>query len=450
MKKLLVLALLGLLLGAGAWKVQNPDGTISDARTQAAQLGERLKSGVQAVRLSDGSGVESQQDLQERLSRLEESMVADDNDLLPETVDELAEAAQDAEAGNAANSVRLDAIDKQLEQLAQRLDDLTVDEDLQRVQESIDTLGQDVSALRDANSSSETAINSELSAVKEQIAALDLRLDTLSADQSAAPSGSIDNTDTGSASLAASLDERFKALETRLTTVNTDSRQIATLTEQLEAAREEISQLKESTASNQRSVDRLDGSVTELRSAEETPSSDTAQDDVSEQLTLLQSQIASLEQRLQAVDTAGAGSSGSANAGPSGNPLASDNFVTPDDLADRAELQAVQYKIYFDYNSVDITPDAAKVLDSFITQEQNRTTGVAIYGFTDPLGAAIYNQQLALQRATNVRSYLIRNGFDFSRIKAINGLGEEAAAAVLPENASASEQRVVVLYASQP
>lgn len=506
MKKLLVLALLGLILGAGAWKVQNPDGSLDDARIQAEALGSRLQTGLQAVRLSGAADTGApQQTLEERLSLLEESIVAGNNDNLPTTVDELSEVAQDAEAGNAANVVRLDAIDSRLELLVRRLDEQTVEQGLQSMQESVDAIAADVATLRESANTRETAVSDELATVSEQLAALDLRLDTLAAGTAGdSPESSTDGSGSSS-SLATTVDERFKALESRLDTVNSDSRRIATLTEQLEAAREEITQLQQSTATNSRNVNRLDGSVAQLRTAGESMSIDAVQAEIRDQLALVQSQVesggaagntaalqrlldntrnrvnelksriqelpastteatnaqdmqsalesrvASLDKRLQDIGTAKPiPADSSSNVQEGTKSLASDDFVTRDDLREQTEPQAVQYKIYFNRNSVEITDAAATVLDSFIAQEKNRTTGVSIFGFTDRLGSATYNQQLALQRATNVRSYLIQNGFDYTKIKALNGLGEDAAAAVLPDNADDAQQRVVVLYASQP
>ncbi|MGQ7844251.1 OmpA family protein [Granulosicoccus sp. 3-233] len=505
MKKLLVLALLGLILGAGAWKVQNPDGTFDDARSQAVALGERLNSGVQAVLQPGQTDTQAQQQtLEERLALLEESIVADSSDNLPTAVNELTEVAQDAEAGNAANVVRLDAIDSRLALLVRRIDEQAVEQGLQQIRDTVDTLTEDVASLRQSSDDREASVSSELATVKEQITALDLRLDTLAATPIAATSeGDVDAT--GSPGLAATLDERFRALESRLSTANSDSRRIATLSEQLAAAREEISQLQQSTASNRRNVNRLDGSVTQLRTAGESLSIDAVQAEISDQLALVQSQVDSsgaigntaalqglldnIRKRIEELGTrvqelpASSPEAGNAQDMQStlesrmvslderlqeiggANPdladtlssvqqkvdqLASSDFVTRDDLREQTEPQAVQYKIYFDRNSVQITDAAATVLDSFITQEKNRTTGVSIFGFTDRLGSATYNQQLALQRATNVRSYLIQNGFDYTKIKALNGLGEDAAAAVLPDNADDAQQRVVVLYATQP
>ncbi len=120
------------------------------------------------------------------------------------------------------------------------------------------------------------------------------------------------------------------------------------------------------------------------------------------------------------------------------------------ELRDREANTGIEYKVYFDRGSTDISDEAAVVLKSFIKQEQNRTTGVNIYGFTDRRGDAAFNQRLALQRATAVRSFLIQNGFDFTKIKSLSGLGEDAAAATLDDGTEDADQRAVVLVADQP
>ena len=130
--------------------------------------------------------------------------------------------------------------------------------------------------------------------------------------------------------------------------------------------------------------------------------------------------------------------------------LESRGFVTREEFQARTEGSDVEYRIYFDAGSTEVGEAAARVLDSFIAQEQNRTTGVSIFGFTDRRGSDTYNRRLALERATNVRSYLIRNGLPYTKIDTLSGLGEDAAAAVLPDDADDAEQRVVVLYAAQP
>ena len=67
--------------------------------------------------------------------------------------------------------------------------------------------------------------------------------------------------------------------------------------------------------------------------------------------------------------------------------------MTQDELRQRTEGSAVEYKIYFDAGSTEVGEAAARVLDSFIVQEQNRTTGVSIFGFTDRRGSDSYNRR---------------------------------------------------------
>jgi len=165
----------------------------------------------------------------------------------------------------------------------------------------------------------------------------------------------------------------------------------------------------------------------------------------------LQEQVRELERRLEALSRTDPEIVDSISAvREQVDELANRGFVTQDELRAQTEGENVEYKIYFDPNRTDISEDAARVLDSFIVQERNRTTGVSIFGFTDRRGSASYNQRLALERATNVRSYLIRNGLPYTKIRALSGLGEDAAAAILPDDADDAQQRVVVLFAAQP
>ena len=166
----------------------------------------------------------------------------------------------------------------------------------------------------------------------------------------------------------------------------------------------------------------------------------------------LQQQIADLERKIQA-------SGGTINPELAStisaveekvSEIASKAYVTQEELRAQQTAESIEYKIYFDKNSDEISDDAAQVLNSFIAQEQNRTTGISIFGFTDRRGSASYNQQLALKRAANVRSYLVQKGFSFTKIKSISGLGEDAAAVKLEDGAEDAQQRFVVIYADQP
>lgn len=131
--------------------------------------------------------------------------------------------------------------------------------------------------------------------------------------------------------------------------------------------------------------------------------------------------------------------------------LEQSEFLTPADLAaaEASKGDAIEYTIYFDRDSANISDDATKVLQSFLTQEKNRADSVAIYGFTDSSGNAQYNQRLALRRANQVRSWLIQQGFDFRKINEVDGLGEDVSKAVRAGQAELANQRAVVLYSFQ-
>ena len=143
MKKLLVLALLGLLLGAGAWKSQNPDGTVEDVRAQATDVVNRLKAGAMTVRDSSAMGQAADvaqgspemPSLQDRLTLIEASLAgspanSESSAGTHTIIDDLTISLDDALASTDANVVRLDAVDSRLELLVRRLDEQGVEQRL--------------------------------------------------------------------------------------------------------------------------------------------------------------------------------------------------------------------------------------------------------------------------------------------------------------------------------
>lgn len=548
MNKLLLLAVLGLVVGGGLWKFQNPDASLNDLKTQAMGSVERLQSGVSAViehpekqaeEISMGSRLSAleqqleQDDTENRTEEiktlLDEKLAENANSLtsLQETLNnsvvpmedmtaavaQLDTALQDTRARTDAGNVRIDAIDRRLELLVRRLDEQSSDGDMQALQETVGGIQSEVEKLQLGFDDNQTRFDERLTDIAEQSGSLGLRLNTLASSASAsngaqADGDNADNAEGNTASLQAlssSIDTRLGAIEERLSTVNSDSRRIASLSEQLTQANSKIAELEEQDVQASQSLEELGSSVAELTTVGESLSIDSIQAQIQDQLALAQSQfdskatstnteqlesllettrnrIQTLEQRVQslpassseaddALETQNALQAQIAELGQrlesmtSSDPalvnkvndvkqqverLSAEGFVTQDELRATQEAESIEYKIYFDRNSAEVTDDAARVLKSFIAQEKNRTTGVSIFGFTDRSGSAAYNQQLALQRATNVRSYLIQNGLDFTKVKALSGLGEDAAAAVLPDNAADAQQRVVVLYAAQP
>ena len=566
MKKLLLTAVVALGLGGGAWKYQNPEGTLDDLQSQAVSTVDRLKVGFNAIRESNPVLIEEKAELaveQEnrqaeataaltsRLAKLEEMVLSPNDDesgdeiialttatdeLRADTGSKLAEAIAQQEGLQASLSTvqsslasteasiqsivdsedeklaRIDAIDKRLDLLMRRLDEQTFGGDIAGIQEGLQTLGADVLALQSSVSEQQAKIASDIASVDERSNSLDSRLDTLAAlaqqtqESSAAAEGSA-SAPSGAAlaSLSAGIDERFGSLEEKLQTVNTDSRRIGSLNDQLQSLSTDIASIKSQNDESNRVLAGITSDIEKLKTTSESLSIETVQAEIRDQLaraqtqlentredqnsselealidttkdrirtleqrvqelpassteadnalkiqSALESQISALERRLESVNRTDPDLVNTlSNVQEKVEQLASQSFVTKEELRARSEGRKVEYKIYFDTNSSDITADAAKVLNSFIAQEKNRTIGVSIFGFTDRSGSAFYNQKLAELRATNVRSYLIQNGMDYTKIKALTGLGEDAAAAVLPDNAKDSQQRVVVLYSEQP
>jgi len=275
------------------------------------------------------------------------------------------------------------------------------------------------------------AMESEASEIGQQIVALTQSIDSLKAQ---AETNAIDEQQNAIRAqleqLQAQLDNAQLSKSDTAATEN--NAEVVALMAELEATRNRIQSLE------QRVVDLPD-------TAEQQADAMTAQN-------ALQQQIADLERKIQesggTVDPELASTISAVEEKVS--EIASKGYVTQEELRAQQTAESIEYKIYFDRNSTDISDDAAKVLNSFIAQEKNRTTGISIFGFTDRRGSASYNQQLALKRAANVRSYLIQKGFSFTKIKSISGLGEDAAAVNLEDGAEDAQQRFVVIYADQP
>lgn len=572
MKKLLLLSALGLALGGGIWKAQNPEGTLDDLKAQAGSTFKRVQAGVDAgfntirdakpqllAEQLEQSKLEKQA-LEDRIAKLEtiaqqqsaepsvielatelaaleakttELLAASSPTEIPTTASPIAETGQNNPAESVlaehatqldalgasldalgvsqeASTVRFNDLDEGMKLLIQRLDEQSLlsnelearISDVPATAENLQAINTTLAELQAAIDEQDSALDDTMAELNDQTKALSLRLDTLALNQT--PNSEQDNASTA-ASVNTGIDERFSVLEERLQTVNSDSRRLSSLSEQLASLRDEIGEIKQQIATNDRTVASISDKLETLETVDQALSIDTVQAEIRDQLALAQSQfesnqspnnsealedllnatrnriqtleqqvselpassseasdaqqiqsvleaqIASLEKRLESLNNmdpeiANALSSVKEQV----DQLASREFVTQEDLRANNQLRSVEYKIYFDRNSAEITADAAVVLNSFITQEKNRTVGVSIFGFTDRRGPATYNQQLALQRATNVRSYLIQNGLDYTKIKTLTGLGEDAAAAVLPDNAEDAQQRVVVLYSAQP
>jgi outer membrane protein OmpA-like peptidoglycan-associated protein/opacity protein-like surface antigen len=67
--------------------------------------------------------------------------------------------------------------------------------------------------------------------------------------------------------------------------------------------------------------------------------------------------------------------------------------------------------VYFNFDKSDLTPDARKtVQDAAATFKQSGSARIAIDGYTDLAGSALYNLKLSKRRADTVHAYLIQLG----------------------------------------
>lgn len=375
-------------------------------------------------------------------------------------------------------SERLDQLSVNSEALGTRLDTLSAgairqSQDSEAViaglGERLDTLDAriaTVSASQSSNDNGDTQAAPELdAAIDKRLAALEDKLETTGADQIrlealSARFDALDQRLNAAESNRQSLDEaiagvndRLNDLDTRASALSIDTvqqeirQQLTALeTEASSDAGADIDTLNEALEATRERIAELESQVQEL------PPASNEASDVQQTQSALEAQIAALEQRLETLPSASLDAelaSSLSEVRDRVEELSTRDFVTQEELRAQVEGRNVEYKIYFAKNSVDISDEAAQVLNSFISQETNRATGVSIFGFTDRAGPASFNQRLAERRAQVVRSYLIQNGFDFTKIGNVAGLGEDAAATLLEDDAEDAEQRVVVLYASQ-
>lgn len=86
-------------------------------------------------------------------------------------------------------------------------------------------------------------------------------------------------------------------------------------------------------------------------------------------------------------------------------------------------------------------------LVAFLEKYPDRT--VAIQGYTDSVGSQAYNQGLSQRRAESVKSYLIEQGVDSSRISA-SGMGEDDPVAGNGSSSGRQQNRRVEVIISEP
>lgn len=81
--------------------------------------------------------------------------------------------------------------------------------------------------------------------------------------------------------------------------------------------------------------------------------------------------------------------------------------------------------IYFDFGKYELKSNVHPVIDKIINEmDNNKNYHLEIKGYTDDIGSDLFNNELSIKRAEEVRNYILSKGIDSSRI-IITGKGEE-------------------------
>lgn len=101
-------------------------------------------------------------------------------------------------------------------------------------------------------------------------------------------------------------------------------------------------------------------------------------------------------------------------------PLTKDLYFIPIEVGVTVRLN----HIFFDFDKATLRPESFPELDRVVEfMKQNPTIQIEIGGHTDSMGSDGYNQELSQGRAESVRTYLVDQGIDATRIVAM-GYGE--------------------------
>jgi peptidoglycan-associated lipoprotein len=81
--------------------------------------------------------------------------------------------------------------------------------------------------------------------------------------------------------------------------------------------------------------------------------------------------------------------------------------------------------VNFGFDDATVRPEATTALNRFaqVATKYYPTAKITIEGFADPAGSAVYNRQLSMRRAENVRDYLAQNGMNAALLQTV-GYGE--------------------------
>ncbi|KII76007.1 OmpA family protein [Vibrio renipiscarius] len=86
-------------------------------------------------------------------------------------------------------------------------------------------------------------------------------------------------------------------------------------------------------------------------------------------------------------------------------------------LVSQGSLNELNGRVYFNFDSDELTSASIAVLDSLLTKIQSSPQNIELQGHTDSIGSKGYNFSLGLKRAESVQEYLVENDIDERKIK---------------------------------
>jgi OmpA-OmpF porin, OOP family len=118
------------------------------------------------------------------------------------------------------------------------------------------------------------------------------------------------------------------------------------------------------------------------------------------------------------------------------------NRVFADALAAQPP-QPISFTLYFESNSVEVTPSSRPALEALFAEVAKRqAVEVQVTGHTDRVGSDADNDRLSLQRAEAVRTMLIQRGINSNFLRAV-GRGEREPLIPTPDEQAESRNRRV-------
>ena len=111
-----------------------------------------------------------------------------------------------------------------------------------------------------------------------------------------------------------------------------------------------------------------------------------------------------------------------------------------------AQHGADTFKLYFDLNVAPLNKNTQKKIDLLIYNDKIiNGSNIMIIGYADYLGTEGYNKNLSMQRAENVKNYLVKYGINGSDIKVCVGEGEVERRGLTDKGGYPTDRRVDIV-----